>query len=73
MIEIIKNIIENELINARNLTSLSDIAVKMNKIEVFFGEKQELECPSKLMRSLKKSISYLELILTVIKNYKNLP
>ena len=30
---LIKNIIEIELINAHNLTSLSDIAVKMNEIE----------------------------------------
>ena len=41
MIEIIKNIIEIELINACNLTSWSDIAVKMNEIDGYFDQKQE--------------------------------
>ncbi len=51
MIEIIKNIIEIELINARNLTSWSDCAVKMEVINDYFDEKQELEVKLKSIKN----------------------
>ena len=48
MIGIIKNIIEIELTNVHNLTSLSDSAVKMEEINHYVDEKQELELIVKL-------------------------
>ena len=52
MIGIIKNIIEIELTNVHNLTSLSDSAVKMEEINHYVDEKQELELIVKL-KSIK--------------------
>ena len=61
MIGIIKNIRDIELINALNLTSLSDIAVKMNEIEAYSREKQELEEKLKSIKNNEKlkKINYI--------------
>ena len=62
MIEIINNIRKIELTNAFNLTSFSDLAVKMNEIEVYKREKEELEEKLKSIKNneeLKKSQLYI--------------
>ena len=61
MIEIIKNIKEIEFTNAHNLTSFSDLAVKMNEIEVYDREKQELEEKLKSIKNNEelKKVNYI--------------
>ena len=61
MIEIINNIRKIELTNAFNLTSLSDCTVKMNEIEVYEWEKEELEEKLKSIKNNEelKKINYI--------------
>ena len=72
MIGIIKNIIEVEIINARNLTSLSDCAVKMEEINHYLNEKLELELIVKLNSiEINEELNIIKINI-IIKNYKNL-
>ena len=61
MIEIINNIRKIELTNAFNLTSLSDCTVKMNEIEVYEWEKEELEEKLKSIKNNEelKKVNYI--------------